>query len=760
VKGGAKGRLLPRATAASIDRARQNVPSELRALPNWVAGDRRAKKLADGTEKSSKIPLNPRPGAGNAASDAPATWASFDEATAFSLRCPHAFGVGVNLLGTAYVGLDLDHVIDTKTGEIAPLARELLDSLTPSYTERSPSGDGLRMFLRGAKPRGWPSQIKDAFGPGTQLEMYDGAGGRYLTVTGNFTTDEPLPIADATDADIAVLQRFVPPKHRNLNLTAPTKQTTPAPDGDDMERTRFVLDHVLPNPDAFAHEDWLRIVMALSSLGSEGQTLAQAWCSRGDKYNPAKDATERHCAGFRGAVTIATLFHVADNADPSWRDRCRNGPQSSAPTAQPAGASEPIVPPSTQASRAWPAPMGTAVRLGVLRELLDEVEHQTEADPAAITVDFLTRVGNVVGRGPHFHVSGDRHGCNLFTCIVGDTGQGRKGSSAAYPRRVLQVAAPDWAQACTKNGLSSGEGIIHAIRDPGPTGRVDKEGNPIVDPGVADKRLLAFETELARTLRSAARKENTLAPILRQAWEGGRLASLTKQPYSATDSHFSLLSHVTQMELRSLLSDEDLHGGTANRFLFIASRRQRQLPFGGHVANETLQHLGDRTAKAISAAAYYDDMSFTEAAFAVWPEMYARLQEDEAAPGIAGTLLARATAQARRLAMLFAIVDLSHEVDVAHLQAAAEVWRYHRDTVQLVFGASTGNRVADRVLAELRGTPAGIDRTKMHALFDRHVSAQEINEALFLLHRLGVARGERTPSGGRPRETWYAAGGM
>ena len=106
--------------------------------------------------------------------------------------------------------------------------------------------------------------------------------------------------------------------------------------------------------------------------------------------------------------------------------------------------------------------------------------------------------------------------------------------------------------------------------------------------------------------------------------------------------------------------------------------------------------------------------------------------------------------------MLFALIDGAGEVDVPHLDAALEVWRYSRETIAMVFGTSTGNRIADRLLGELRGTPAGIDRTDMHHLFDRHATAEDINGALALLQQLGLATGRRIPTGGRPRERWTA----
>ena len=60
-----------------------------------------------------------------------------------------------------------------------------------------------------------------------------------------------------------------------------------------------------------------------------------------------------------------------------------------------------------------------------------DLEPHTESDTTAMLVQLLAAVGNAVGRGPGFQVEADRHHCNLYVGIVGDTASSRKGSSWA-----------------------------------------------------------------------------------------------------------------------------------------------------------------------------------------------------------------------------------------------------------------------------------------------------------------------------------------
>ena len=107
------------------------VPSDLENIAQWVCW-----RYAVVNDKTTKIPVNVHTG-GNAATNNPATWATFETAeTYYHEHGTYVSGVGVVLRGTALVGVDLDHCIgDDKT--IAPWALAIVRSLA-SYTEVSP----------------------------------------------------------------------------------------------------------------------------------------------------------------------------------------------------------------------------------------------------------------------------------------------------------------------------------------------------------------------------------------------------------------------------------------------------------------------------------------------------------------------------------------------------------------------------------------------------------------------------------------------
>jgi hypothetical protein len=146
-------------------------------------------------------------------------------------------------------------------------------------------------------------------------------------------------------------------------------------------------------------------------------------------------------------------------------------------------------------------------------------------------------------------------------------------------------------------------------------------------------------------------------------------------------------------------------------------------------------------------------VTMTEAAAKAWEAAYPELSADR--PGLLGSVIARAEAQVIRLALVYALLDCTHRIDVVHLEAAMAVWAYCEESATRIFGDSLGDPVADEILIALRRSDS-MTRTDIHHLFGRHRSADQIGIALALLLKTGRAKFETRQTGGRPVETWSA----
>lgn len=407
----------------------------------------------------------------------------------------------------------------------------------------------------------------------------------------------------------------------------------------------------------------------------------------------------------------------------------------------------------------WPAPPTIAMAHGIAKEFLDTVGPATEADAVALLTTFLVCFGNAAGRGPHALVSGaTRHGVNLFAAVVGRSGKGRKGTSLDLVLRPFKDADADWASDRIVSGLSSGEGVVHAVRDAVTRTEPVREGREIVDyapvvvdPGVEDKRLLVVESELGAALRAGRRDQSTLSPMLRLAWDGAKLKTLSKNsPETATDPHVSIIGHIVVEELRKLMSDSDVYGGTANRILWILSRRARLLPDGGEL--DDLGPLTLRITDLLTKAKATGRMRRTPAAAALWRDEYARLTSVPES-GIVGAALGRGEAQVLRLSLVFALLAGHGDVDEHDLRAAIDLWDYAAASARIIFGGNTDTPLDARVLAVIRAA-TGITRSSIAKALGGKVPAKELVAALARLRDAGVIAQSIVKTGGRPADTW------
>jgi hypothetical protein len=393
-------------------------------------------------------------------------------------------------------------------------------------------------------------------------------------------------------------------------------------------------------------------------------------------------------------------------------------------------------------------PLGEDAYHGLAGEIVREIEPHSEADPAAILAQFLAAFGNDVGRGPGFRVEASRHHCNLFIGIVGETATARKGSSFGQALHLIKQADPAWAKRIA-SGASSGEGLIWEVRDPR-----EAKGNQDADPGADDKRLLMVETELASPLERMAVPGNTLSPVLRQAWDGGKLDTLVKtNRATATNAHLSVIGHITAEELQRKLTATEQANGFANRFIWIFAKRSKMLPRGGNIEGVNWTPHLKRLRSALDASDR-GDMGLTERAWRLWDEVYEDLSTVPS--GMLGAATARAAAQVRRLAIIYALLDRKPRVSPDHLRAALAVWRYSADSAALLFGNALGDPTADALLSLLRANPDGMRLKAIHDAFARHRSAEEISRALDALSERDLVRQTRESTGGRPATRWRA----
>lgn len=151
----------------------ENIPDTLKANARWAPW--RAVWNVK-RQKFDKIPAHAKPPYHGISTAKPERWSTYDVALKAHTDNPGVFGGLGYVMTTPHgvVGIDLDNCVEDNT--IAPWAQEVIDRLA-SYTELSPSGNGLRILVDGTIPHDWTNHD-------VGIEVYGGHEPRFLTVTG------------------------------------------------------------------------------------------------------------------------------------------------------------------------------------------------------------------------------------------------------------------------------------------------------------------------------------------------------------------------------------------------------------------------------------------------------------------------------------------------------------------------------------------------------------------------------------------------
>jgi hypothetical protein len=412
----------------------------------------------------------------------------------------------------------------------------------------------------------------------------------------------------------------------------------------------------------------------------------------------------------------------------------------------------------------WPI-LDPAAFHGLAGDIVRAIEPISEADPVAVLVQFLATAGCALGRGPYYQVGETRHHPNLFAALCGITSKGRKGTSYDPIQALVQDVAPDWAKNNIKSGLASGEGIIHCVHDDiwmrekvpqGGKGKPPTYELVLKEESVADKRILVIEAEFGQLLSVMQRPGNSLSPIIRLAWDGRKLQTVSKHfGETATDAHIAIAGHITIEEIRRGLTSLAVASGFANRFLFVLVRRSKELPFPGRLATEVAARFTEKLRSILDNSVIRREIIFHAQTRELWTDEYLALSAEKM--GLFGYVVGRAEAQVIRLAMLYALLDQTYYIEPAHLRAALALWRYCEASARYIFGEALGDPIADEIFDALRRAgPDGMTRTEIRNLFSGNQSSEAVGAALRLLLRHNKVRRSHKASRGRHAEVWIA----
>lgn len=180
----------------------KNIPKEISALPQWVC-----------SRSDSKVPMQATVNSA-ASSTNPLTWSSFETAISSVADGKYDY-IGFVFNDNGIVGVDIDSGFD-EDGFISELAADIIGECK-SYTEKSKSGRGFHILLKGTLPFKGKNNLNG-------VEIYKQA--RYFIMTGDTLLYDKI-IENQEAIDYIVEKYFPEMRDGESNRAATNKIYTP-----------------------------------------------------------------------------------------------------------------------------------------------------------------------------------------------------------------------------------------------------------------------------------------------------------------------------------------------------------------------------------------------------------------------------------------------------------------------------------------------------------------------------------------------------
>lgn len=185
----------------------KNVPAEMQSLPHWCVFKTYYNQE---TKQRQKYILRTSDGKW-AKSNQPSEWSSFEVALEYA-RNNKCTGLSFALEGSGMTCIDLDHSRQAN-GKYSALAQEVMQLAGDTYTERSISGEGLHVFVKGNVLQGKYKNRNDEI----SLEVYDSA--RFISMTGDILGSNQL-LECSEDLKISLRQKLGRKTEYSQNVSA------------------------------------------------------------------------------------------------------------------------------------------------------------------------------------------------------------------------------------------------------------------------------------------------------------------------------------------------------------------------------------------------------------------------------------------------------------------------------------------------------------------------------------------------------------
>jgi len=369
---------------------------------------------------------------------------------------------------------------------------------------------------------------------------------------------------------------------------------------------------------------------------------------------------------------------------------------------------------------------------GLFKDYRELVAETTEATDAFHYATFCQVLGLTLGRRIYvWHAT--RLYPNFYICLVGRSGLTRKDTCWTRASDILgrlndtSLGSEESPPFRIVRGIRSYEGLLDELN------------------GERKVRLILL-SELLSLLSKA--KQESLGNIVPQLTELYDCPNVVNPPVHqkkiiAREPFVSIMAGTTQAWLQKALSERDIYGGFANRWLYFWGLPKDPKPNPPKVddrkRNELLKEINQVRLWAESVED--GEITISEGADNLFSEYYRDYYWKCQQEGLVPTLIVRIQDFIWKLALLYAAMNLSQTIKPEDLRPAIAVGNYLEMSVAEVFrnfSETIGKQSESRVLEHLKSEGKPVDYRDVYRALN--MSAKELNLCVESLTKLGLIK--------------------
>jgi hypothetical protein len=373
-------------------------------------------------------------------------------------------------------------------------------------------------------------------------------------------------------------------------------------------------------------------------------------------------------------------------------------------------------------------PIPDAAIYGMTRAYVELMQPTTEAPIQFHVASWQTIMGAMIGRRVSARFISEELYANIYTLLYGPSGTSRKDTAIKRATRMIQLTDRD---AMTFQGapfhiarnVSSSEGLISVLKD--------------------NTNTLLYLTEFSQMIANARRKgTSTILDTLIEAWDTpSSLENLNKQsPQTAVNPFLSIISATQPGRLATMMTDEDIVSGFANRWIYVPGDRSSIIANPPELDERSAREFYQDIRRTINQYPERCVLTIDPAVQTYWDGWYRAQQADQGKDEDEDAMRIRHSTMIFKLALINAVGDGERSIRLPHVEAAvafvewmwSNVQRHMRD-----WGVTRDVQIENRIRTVLERRGVLSRRALQQQCRNRKWSSREFNQAFDAMRASG-----------------------